>query len=210
MSETGGTSYSGLALFGNALALVVPTLPVQWYLGVSTTAPTFAKGSSPYWNFTEPTDTAYARQAVTLVAATTQPTNGYGMVPNGTVVFPTSTVNWGTILYAGLFDSLSAGNLWYFAPLVRSTADGAVTSGSTTVSSATIAFVAGDVGKVVQCPGVPVGTVIASVTSGTAAVMSAEANTTGSGLALAVGTPATVSSADVLSFAAVTALFVAR
>lgn len=213
MSGTGLTDYSSKQLLLNVYGLTVSsaTWPTAFYLGVSTTVPVFAKGSAaPYWNFTEPTDTAYARQAVTLAAAASQPSDAYAMSPNAAATFPTATVNWGSVLYAGLFDALTGGNLWEVCPLTRSTADGVTTSGSTTLTSATIAFTSADVGQLVFCPGVPLGTTIASVTNGTTAVMTGEAYATGSSLALAVATPVSVTSSNALSFPSATALFELR
>ena len=48
------TDYSGSTLLGNLLksSMSTPTWPSQWFAGVSTTTPTFSKGSAPYWNFT--------------------------------------------------------------------------------------------------------------------------------------------------------------
>lgn len=194
-----------LNLLGSTMA--TPTWPAHWYLGVSTTVPTYAQGTSPYWNFTEPVDTAYVRQAVVLAATPSQPSGAYGMSPNTVVTFPTASVNWATALYLGIFDAQTGGNLWYFTPLVRTATDGAVTAGSTTLTSASISFTSSDVGEVVQVPGVPVGATIASVTDATTAVMSAEANVTGSALLIAVGTPVVVNSGSVFSLAAQAVVF---
>jgi hypothetical protein len=71
----------------------------------------------------------------------------------------------------------------------RSVNDGVTTSGSTTVTSATAAFVAGDVGKSISATGIPTGAVISTRTSATAVVISSAATATGSGLTLTVGPP---------------------
>ena len=55
----------------------------------------------------------------------------------------------------------------------RTVTDGATTSSSTTITSATAAFVAGDVGTIITGGSIPVGATIASVTNGTTAVLSA-------------------------------------
>lgn len=62
----------------------------------------------------------------------------------------------------------------------RSVSDGADTS-STTITSATAAFVSGDVGSTITGTDIPAGTIIASVTNGTTAVLSAATTGTGSG-----------------------------
>jgi hypothetical protein len=203
------TSYSaqqvGLNLLGSTMS--TPTWPSQWFAAVSTTVPTFAKGSAPYWNFTEPADTAYARQLVALIAQVSQPPAAYAMTPNASVTFPTAALNWGSILYLGLFDALSAGNLWFYQPVARVVTDAAVTAGSTTLSSATADFTSADVGQQVYLPDVPVGTTISSVTNTTTAVLSGEASATGSALTLAIATPVTVNASDVLTLPGVSLQF---
>lgn len=70
----------------------------------------------------------------------------------------------------------------------RTVTDGATTTGSTTISSAT-GFTAADVGRIVWCvSGVPTGTTIVSV-SGTTATMSAAATVTGSGRTVVFADP---------------------
>jgi len=70
--------------------------------------------------------------------------------------------------------------------------DGVTTSGANTLSSATAAFTSADVGRVVSGTGIPVGTTIASVTSGTAVVLSANATATGTGVSVSFGNPVPV------------------
>jgi hypothetical protein len=72
------------------------------------------------------------------------------------------------------------------AVVSRTVGDGVLNSTST-VTSATAAFVAGDVNSYVTGPGIPAGTRIVSVTNATTVVLSAAATTTGSGVALAIG-----------------------
>lgn len=69
---------------------------------------------------------------------------------------------------------------------VRTVTDGTTTSGSANLGSASAAFVSTDVGALVTGTGIPVGTTIASVTSGTVAVMSANATATGTGVSVTV------------------------
>jgi len=68
----------------------------------------------------------------------------------------------------------------------RSVADGATTNASTTFTSATAAFTAGDVGKTITGAGIPSGTTIASVTNGTTVVLSNAASATASGVATTI------------------------
>jgi pimeloyl-ACP methyl ester carboxylesterase len=65
----------------------------------------------------------------------------------------------------------------------------AVTNSTTTLTSATAAFTAGDVGKIINCPGVVQGTTISSYTNATTVIMSAPASNSGSGKALRILTP---------------------
>jgi len=70
----------------------------------------------------------------------------------------------------------------------RSVSDGVLNS-TTTVTSATAAFVAGDVGKSISATGIPTGAVIQSVTNGTTVVMSVAATATASGVSVTIGPP---------------------
>jgi hypothetical protein len=71
----------------------------------------------------------------------------------------------------------------------RTRTDAATTNTSTTVTSATASFVAGDVGAIITAgANLPTNTVIVSVTNGTTVVVSQAATATGSSLALAVNT----------------------
>lgn len=197
------TSYSAQALLSNLLlsTMSTPTWPSQWFAGVSTTTPTFAKGSAPYWNFTEPADTAYTRVQGTWQAVGTEPSYVYQMQPTASITFPTAANNWGSVAWLGLFDAQTGGNLWFVQPLARVVTDAATTSGSTALTSASADFTSTDVGRQVVVAGVPIGATIASVTSTTEAQMSAQANATASGLTLAIATPVVVASANVLTLA---------
>lgn len=197
------TSYSAQQVMLNLLGstMSTPTWPSSWYVAASTTVPTFAKGSSPYWNFTEPTDPAYARQSAAWQAAGTQPADYYAVEPTASVTFPTASQDWGTVLYLGVFDALTSGNLWFFFPAVRTTADGVLTAGSTALSSATMDFTSADVGQIIYAQGLPVGTTIVSVTSSTAVVLSAESAVSATGVSLALATPVTVGSSESYTFA---------
>ena len=68
----------------------------------------------------------------------------------------------------------------------RTVTDGVTTSASTTITSASAGFYAGDVGKTVTGLGIPTSTTIASVTNATTAVLSAAATATGTKVSLTV------------------------
>jgi hypothetical protein len=92
-----------------------------------------------------------------------------GHIPSG---IPLSKLNSGA--NAGLY--VPAGT--------RAVADGATTSGSPTITSATGAFSAADVGASVTGAGIPAGTTIVSVTNATTAVLSANATATATGVSI--------------------------
>jgi hypothetical protein len=71
----------------------------------------------------------------------------------------------------------------------RTVTDGVTTSGDATLTSATAAFVAGDVGKPISGTGIPAGTTILSRTSGTSVELSANATATGTGISIVIGQP---------------------
>lgn len=78
------------------------------------------------------------------------------------------------------------------ASTVRRVLDAVTTASSTTITSATAAFVSGDVGKAITvqgagAAGVPLTTTIASVTNGTTAVLTAAASTSVTGQYAAIG-----------------------
>ncbi len=87
---------------------------------------------------------------------------------------------------------------WFLAGVlgdVTTTASRAVTDGvlnsTTTVTSATAAFVAGDVGKSISGTGIPSGAFILSVTNSTTAIMSVAATATASSVSVTIGAPQT-------------------
>ena len=82
------------------------TQPNATFVGLYTAAPTAAGGG------TEVSGNGYARVQANFNA----PTNGV-MASTGDINFPTATGSWGTVLYFGIFDALSGGNLLYFAAL---------------------------------------------------------------------------------------------
>lgn len=73
----------------------------------------------------------------------------------------------------------------------RTVTDGVTNSGDATLTSATAAFTAGDVGEVISGTGIPANTTIASVTSATEVEMSATATATATGVSVTVGVQGT-------------------
>lgn len=73
--------------------------------------------------------------------------------------------------------------------VTRSVADGATTSGSPTVTSATAAFAASDVGAPISATGIPANSTITAVNSATSVTISGNATATGSALAMTIGQP---------------------
>lgn len=105
------------------------SVPATWYVALSTTTPAQAEGSTPHWNFTEPSGNGYARVSVANTsthweATTTEPSNGYTMVNKTAVTFPTPTGSWGTVTYFGIFDASTGGNLIGYGALTTSKAIG--------------------------------------------------------------------------------------
>lgn len=71
----------------------------------------------------------------------------------------------------------------------RTVTDGATTASSTTVTSATAAFTADDVGATISGGSIPAGTSISSVTNGTAVVISAAATATATAVSVTISGP---------------------
>jgi hypothetical protein len=69
----------------------------------------------------------------------------------------------------------------------RTVTDGVTTSGSADISSTSAAFSSDDIGKPISGTGIPAGATIASVTSATAATLSANATATGTGITFTIG-----------------------
>lgn len=113
-----------------------------------------------------------------VLATTAAPTVAIIVVPSG----PTLSMNLND--YIGF----NYGN-WQVVPAAsmgRTVADGATTSASTTVTSATAAFVSNDVGAVIATPNLPPNTTIVSITNGTTVVVSAAATATSSSQAMTI------------------------
>lgn len=73
--------------------------------------------------------------------------------------------------------------------ITRAVTDAATTSGSATLTSATAAFAASDVGAPISGTGIPAATRITAVNSATSVTMSANATATGAGVSVTIGQP---------------------
>ena len=104
-------------IIDHMLRAVAFTPPATVYVALFTAAPTDAGGG------TEVSGGAYARQAVTLSAASAGATSN-----SADITFPAATANWGTVVALGLFDALTVGNLLMWTNLDVSKA---VNSGDT-------------------------------------------------------------------------------
>jgi hypothetical protein len=105
---------------------------------------------------------------------------------------------WGTLAYDltrlitgempdGQGVTAAAGDRWVREDS-RQVTDAVTTTGTTTISSASAGFTAGDVGSFVTAPGVPAGAAITAVTNATTATMSAAATATGAGVTAQIHT----------------------
>ena len=83
------------------------TRPTNWYVGL------YASGNQPSDSSagTELSGNGYARQSVTFSVTGNSGTN------SGSITFPTATASWGTITFAGLFDSQNGGSLIAYSQL---------------------------------------------------------------------------------------------
>lgn len=99
--------------------------PVTHYVGLFTANPTDAGGG------TEVTGGSYARVALTanLTNWSGSQTPGSVVASTGTdgtiennvaITFPAPTANWGVVTGFGIFDAVTAGNLWIYSPLTVS------------------------------------------------------------------------------------------
>lgn len=114
MAKSGFTTYQQSRMLSRAFGSVAYTEPTVLYLLISTT-PILENGTGA----TEPTDPSYARVAID------NNTSNWGNLISGTgrqnavdVEWNAATVNQGTIIYIGIADALTAGNILYYSELV--------------------------------------------------------------------------------------------
>lgn len=82
------------------------TPPATVYLALFTTATNDAGGG------TEVSGGSYARQAITLAAA-----SGGASSNSADITFPTATADWGTVTHVAIMDALTGGNMLMHSPL---------------------------------------------------------------------------------------------
>jgi len=110
-----------------------PAAPGTLFVGLYTTAPDDTGGG------VEVSGNAYARQSITFGAITNVANGPDTMSSNADVLFPIATPSgWGTIVAAGLFDAVTAGNMIYWATITNVTINAGdqlkVASGNATVT----------------------------------------------------------------------------
>ena len=99
-------------------------VPATWYFGLLTSV------SSDTGPGTEVSGGNYARVAVTANLTNFAGTQGAGSTTvssgtgattsnNNAITFPTPSANWGQIVGIGVFDAVSGGNMWMYAPLTN-------------------------------------------------------------------------------------------
>jgi hypothetical protein len=100
--------------------------PAIQYLGVSTSSPTQAVGTTPTaWNFTEVTGAGYARAGTAANATNwgpveTEPTSGFVIQTLVEIAMPQSAGPWSAgapLSYFGLFDAATGGRLLAFGAI---------------------------------------------------------------------------------------------
>lgn len=89
------------------------TAPVNHYLGLLTAEPV---GNS--FSEVSGTGTGYTRMLITFKMAQQQTDSS--TTNSADVVYPLATGNWGTVTHIGIFDSATAGNLFWSGPLSSS------------------------------------------------------------------------------------------
>ena len=109
-----------------------PAIPSDYYIGLSSTKPTVL-GTS----VTEPSASEYSRVKITNFST---PEDGI-VKTTGTISFPESLSNWGTMTHYVIYDKLTGGNLLVFCAL-----DSAKTIEANTLTT----FRAGDIEMVLE------------------------------------------------------------
>ena len=108
----GFTNYAINALLSYLFGLTAISLPANWYIALSTTVPTASGG-----NFTEPVGNSYARATVLNSSASFLPATADTEENAGMVSFNSATGTWGNVVYIGICDELTGGNIWEIVPL---------------------------------------------------------------------------------------------
>ena len=87
------------------------TRPTSWYLALSITVP-----NTTGQLVTEPTGNGYGRQSISF----TTPSGNPAIVYNTSLIqFTANGGNFGSVVYALIYDALTQGNCWALGPLVN-------------------------------------------------------------------------------------------
>ena len=106
------TIYGGNKFLNKQFGGTDYTPPATFYFGLSTTAIGYSGSSA-----SEPTDSAYARIAVTNNKSYFSTATTGSLTNSGSIVFAQSSGSWGTITDVGIWDALSGGNCWHYQAL---------------------------------------------------------------------------------------------
>ncbi len=111
------TDWGEAAILNGLVRSAALLRPTNWYLGLFTTAPSDAGPGAEI----STTGTAYARQPLAVANTTWTAASVSGDVTQilnaGSVAFAAPTADWGTPTHAGLFDAVTAGNLFCHAAI---------------------------------------------------------------------------------------------
>ena len=165
----------------------MPVATALSYLGIAK-EPVRGQGTSPTFylpvNSIEPEDVPKWLQVTALKGAMVKT---YGYVQG----LRSTTFSTGGPVYADATGWPLMGILGDVTTTASRTVSDGVLNATTTVTSATAAFVAGDVGKNISGGSIPSGAFIVSRTNGTTVVISAAATGSASGVTLTIGAPQT-------------------
>jgi len=115
MPRSGFTEYQQLRMLKRAFGSINYSEPTILYIGGSTTTVN-VNGTGA----TEPTDSAYARVAVTNNTSNWGELSvGVGIKNLTPIEFPTASTVWGTITYAVIYDAPTGGNMLYYSELIN-------------------------------------------------------------------------------------------
>lgn len=107
------TTYFLNQIMGNVFkSKTTPALPSEYYLGVSTTAP-----SVDGTGVTEPTGSGSGYKRI-LITGLSAPTNG-AIQNTGALSLDESMTDWGTVTHYVVYDSPTGGNLLFYGPLSK-------------------------------------------------------------------------------------------
>lgn len=134
MSTNALSHYLESALINAVLKNTAYTPPTTTYLALFTADPTDSNTG------TEVSGSAYARQAITWSAITTNSPNGSTVTNSAQINFPTATGAWGSIAYFGIYDALTVGNLLIHGTLTTSKTIGNGDTAQVLVNALSVTF----------------------------------------------------------------------